>query len=107
MLNSNPDALIIFVRPIGLTNNNPDFSFCINSVNIQFNNHAGLCTNTTQADLWRTSVENGIHQSWEEFSGNMMGYSKPFKTVSQAFPNLDGSLANIAAGGAGAVQYAQ
>ena len=61
----------------------------------------------TQADLWRTSVENGIYQSWEEFSGNMMGYSKPFKTVSQAFPNLDGSLANIAAGGAGAVQYAQ
>ena len=49
MLNSIPDAFIIFARPIGLSNNNPDFSFCINSVNIQFNNHAGLCTNMTQA----------------------------------------------------------
>ena len=79
---------------------------------------------TTQ-DLWRCTVENGVYQSWEEFSGSMSGYSKPFRTPAQSFSplsntatlnllstnigvaNPDGTLANIGTGGAGAIEYAK
>jgi hypothetical protein len=96
-LNSIPDALVLFLRPkvnsdkTPISGKTPDWFFCIDAVNIQFNNHAGLCANMTAQDLWRCTVENGVHQSWEEYSGLMSGYSKPFKTPSQALVPLSNS----------------
>ena len=107
MLNSIPDALIIFVRPISLTNNDPDFFFCIDNVNIQFNNHSGLCATMQQQDLWRTSVENGIYMSWEEFSGSMMGLSKPIKTAFQPMNGIDVNLAGLPMATAPSIEYAK
>ena len=76
-LNSIPDALIIYLRPkvntdkTPISGKTPDWFFCVDNINIQFNNHAGLCTNMTTQDLWRCTVENGVYQSWEEFSGSI------------------------------------
>ena len=78
-----PDSLIIYVRRKDLTNKDSDSFACIRSVQIQFDNVAGILVNATQEDLWRMSVENGLNMSWDEFRGSMTGKVKPFRTVEE------------------------
>jgi len=70
-LNSVPDKLIICVRKVlgSQTNFDSDSFLPITSININFNNKAGLLSGATQWDLWRMSVESGSNQTWAEFSG--------------------------------------
>ena len=73
-----PDKLIIFVRP-QLSTQTPQCSnafLVINSINLQFNNSAGLLSSFSQYDLWRISVKNGSNQSWGDFCGWQMAYNQ-------------------------------
>jgi len=70
-LNSVPDKMIVVARKV-LANQKPsdaDSFLPIKSINISFNNKAGLLSGATQWDLWRMSVESDINQTWSEFSG--------------------------------------
>jgi hypothetical protein len=92
-LSNIPDMLIIFIRKKNPENRDADYFACIDNISIQFDNVAGILVNAQQEDLWRMSVENGLHMSWEEFSGGINGVAKPFTTASQASifksPNAD------------------
>ena len=46
-----------------------DAFLTITGISINWNNSSGLLSSATQQDLWRMSVENGINQTWAEFSG--------------------------------------
>ena len=96
-----PDSLIIYVKRKDLTNRDSDHFACIKSIQIQFDTVAGMMVNATQEDLWRMSVENGVHLTWDEFRGATVGKIKPFKTLIQRedigadlplFPKTDGAL---------------
>jgi len=66
-----PDKLVICVRkPMSAqVCQDTDSWFVINSISLQFNNVAGLCSGWTQQQLWQSSREAGSNQSWLEFSG--------------------------------------
>ena len=46
-----------------------DSFLTINSINISWDNNAGVCSSYSQSELWRMSVEAGSNQSWDEFRG--------------------------------------
>lgn len=70
-LNQIPDKLICFVRKrFGDQSFSDTDSFLpINSVSIQFNNAAGLLSNTSQVELYKMASKAGINQNYLEFSG--------------------------------------
>ena len=70
-----PDKLMITVgRPTGSRRGDEaDSWLTINSVNIQFNNTAGILSSASTESLWRMSVEAGSNQNWLEYSGKAQG----------------------------------
>lgn len=70
-LNQIPDKLICFVRRRfgDQTFGDTDSFLPINSVSIQFNNAAGLLSNTSQVELYKMASKAGINQNYLEFSG--------------------------------------
>ena len=70
-LGSVPDKLIIYCRKLvsNQTCNDTDSFLTINSVNINWNNTAGLLSSYSQNQLFLMSVKNGYNGSWEEWSG--------------------------------------
>ena len=74
-----PDKLYITVGlPISASPTGRDYTcadawMTITGVSINWNNTSGLLSSATQQDLWRMSVENGVNQSWLEFSGKANG----------------------------------
>ena len=71
-LNQIPDKFLICVRlPMANQSYKTTSSFlAIQGVSINLNNQSGLLSSATQQDLWRMSVRNGSHQTFQEFSGS-------------------------------------
>ncbi len=87
-LNQIPDKLIIGLRKslASQTANDPDCWFPITSVNLQFNNQAGLLSSATPSDLFRMSCDAGYNGSYYEWSGQASQSNK----TSGSLINTDG-----------------
>jgi len=107
-----PDLLLIAARkPISSQTVKDSASFYpITGTSINFNNQSGLLSNASQKDLYKTSVRNGLQQSWLEFSGfasafdntSASGLPKKISTVGGILaisPAMDLSLATTLANG--------
>lgn len=70
-LNQIPDKLyIVCTRQMdNRLVSDADAFLTITGISINWNNSSGLLSSATQQDLWRMTVENGINQTWAEFSG--------------------------------------
>jgi hypothetical protein len=66
-----PDLILIAARkPISSQTAKDSASFYpIEGVSVNFNNQSGLLSNATKHDLYKTSIRNGVQQSWLEWSG--------------------------------------
>jgi hypothetical protein len=49
-----------------------DYFLPINKVNVNFNTRSGLLSGSTKQQLYKFSVENGLNQSWTEWSGSAL-----------------------------------
>lgn len=74
-LNQVPDKLIMFARRKNLTVAKSDSFLPITSIALNWNNASGLLATASQQKLWLMSVENGIQQSWLEWSGQAHNYN--------------------------------
>ena len=74
-LNMIPDKLIIYCKRRDMTTSYADAFLTITGININFNNNAGLLSSMTQHQLYKASVNSGLHMSWQEFSGLTMSVS--------------------------------
>lgn len=72
-LNVIPDMLVVFVKPSVKTPYTSDWFLTIESISINFNNQSGLLSTASKAELFRTSVKNGLQANWLEFSGSAVG----------------------------------
>jgi hypothetical protein len=91
-LQSIPKRMYIFARRrnadlyngVGAANLTDTF-FEINSININWNNNAGLLSSASQQDLYRMSVSNGCNMSWEQWSGGpvnrILGTNEQFGAI--------------------------
>lgn len=78
-LSTIPDRLIIFANSKQVqnkSNSDTDSWLPIKSVQLQFNNKAGLLSTMTQQDLYYMSVSNGYSGSWNDWSGKSLKGSK-------------------------------
>lgn len=73
-LNQVPDKLILLARRKNLKLNNPDSFLPIKQVSINWNNSSGILATATQQKLWLMSVENGVNQSFLEWTGQAKTY---------------------------------
>lgn len=90
-LNSVPDMLFIYVRPVGKTVYEPDVFAVINSVSINFNNNSGLLSSADSFELYKMSKKNGLVSTYDEWRGRgnivksqLGGGNAPFATASPA-----------------------
>jgi len=69
-LNQIPDKLLIYVRKL-LANNttDPDVALPIGKISINFNNNSGILASANPVQLWQMSRDNGLNNSWVEYSG--------------------------------------
>ena len=76
-LNQIPDLILIALRkPVAnQTGLDPTTFFPITSVSVNFNNASGLLSSATQHQLYEMSRDNGVQQSWLEWSGRVNSYS--------------------------------
>ena len=90
-----PDSIMVCVRRItgNRTGAYPDTWLPIQSVNINFNNVAGILSNCSQYGLWKLTKNNGLDVSWNNFKGYAVE-SPTITTVSAAA----GSVATYAVG---------
>lgn len=74
-LNQIPDRFLIGVRATAQFYKKPkgcqfsQFFMPITKFNCIWNNNAGLFASASQRQLWKLSVDNGLRQSWTEWSG--------------------------------------
>lgn len=82
-LNQIPDLFIIALRkPLNTqTITDPNIFLPIRNISINFNNASGLLSSATQNQLWEMSRDNGVQQSWLEWSGRANSYSSTLDTV--------------------------
>lgn len=75
-LNQIPDLFIIALRkPLNTqTILDANIFLPIKSISINFNNASGLLSSATQQQLWEMSRDNGVQQSWFEWSGRANSY---------------------------------
>ena len=75
-LNQIPDIFIIALRkPLNTqTITDPNIFYPIKNISINFNNASGLLSSATQQQLWEMSRDNGVQQSWLEWSGRANSY---------------------------------
>jgi len=69
-----PDKLYITIRPQPVAQHSKysnNLAFPIESLNIKFNNVAGLLSDMSMQDLYTMSRRNGCQQTWSEFSGQI------------------------------------
>tara|TARA_R110000824_G_scaffold195050_2_gene377705 strand:- start:2297 stop:4171 length:1875 start_codon:yes stop_codon:yes gene_type:complete len=70
-LPSIPDMLMIYCRPAQYNlQNEANWYLPINNISINFDNFAGLLSSHTQEQLYGMSVENGVKQDWQDWSGS-------------------------------------
>lgn len=82
-LNQIPDLFLIALRkPMNTqTIYDPTLFLPINSISINFNNSSGLLSSATQYQLWEMSRDNGVQQSWFEWSGRANSYFTTLDTT--------------------------
>lgn len=82
-LNQIPDLFLIALRkPMNTqTIYDPTLFLPINSISINFNNSSGLLSSATQYQLWEMSRDNGVQQSWFEWSGRANSYFSTLDTT--------------------------
>jgi hypothetical protein len=68
-LNRIPDLLVMAVRPQTYLGTEADWFFGIQRCRINFDNVAGLLSTATQAQLYQSSVHNGLEMTFPEFQG--------------------------------------
>jgi len=75
-LNQIPDLFIIALRkPLNTqTIYDPNLFYPIRNISINFNNASGLLSSASQQQLWEMSRDNGVQQSWFEWSGRANSY---------------------------------
>ena len=64
-----PDFLIVSVKPTSYLQNEGDFYLTPENVTINWDNFSGLLSSYSQQQLYQMAVENGLNQSWPEWSG--------------------------------------
>jgi hypothetical protein len=76
-LNQIPDLILVALRkPVAnQTGLDPALFFPITSVSVNFNNASGLLSSATQHQLYEMSRDNGVQQSWLEWSGRVNSYT--------------------------------
>ena len=76
-LNQIPDLILIALRkPVAnQTGLDPTLFFPITGVSVNFNNASGLLSSATQQQLYEMSRDNGVQQSWLEWSGRVNSYT--------------------------------
>lgn len=76
-LNQIPDLILVALRkPLAnQTTLDPTIFFPITSVSVNFNNASGLLSSATQQQLYEMSRDNGVQQSWLEWSGRVNSYN--------------------------------
>lgn len=92
-LNQIPDLFIIALRkPLNTqTMTDPNFFYPIRNISINFNNASGLLSSASQQQLWEMSRDNGVQQSWFEWSGRANSYYSTLDTTAIA----DGDVASL------------
>lgn len=107
-----PDLILIAARkPISSQTCKDSASFLpIENISVNFNNQSSLLSNASKYDLYRTSVRNGVEQSYLEWSGTASSFDntavdgKPVEiptigSVLALNPALDLSLSSTLANG--------
>ena len=99
-LNQIPDLILVALRkPVAnQTGLDPTIFFPITSVSVNFNNASGLLSSATQHQLYEMSRDNGVQQSWLEWSGRVNSYSSAndvLATVNPLFRLSAGSILAI------------
>jgi len=82
-LNQIPDLFLIALRkPLNTqTFTDPNLFLPIRNVSINFNNASGLLSSASQTQLWEMSYNNGVQQSWLEWSGRANSYVSTLDTT--------------------------
>lgn len=82
-LNQIPDLFIMALRkPLNTqTITDPNLFLPIKNISINFNNASGLLSSATQQQLWEMSRDNGVQQSWLEWSGRANSYYSTLDTT--------------------------
>lgn len=82
-LNQIPDLFLIALRkPLNTqTITDPNLFLPIKSISINFNNASGLLSSATQQQLYEMSRDNGVQQSWLEWSGRANSYFSTLDTA--------------------------
>jgi len=82
-LNQIPDLFVIALRkPLAnQTILDANIFLPIKNISINFNNASGLLSSATQHQLWEMSRDNGVHQSWLEWSGRANSYFTTLDTA--------------------------
>lgn len=68
-LNQIPDYVYVWLRDASADANTANRFAPITSIKINFNNNDGLLSSAQTLDLYHYSVECGLNQNWQEFSG--------------------------------------
>lgn len=67
-----PDLLVIYAKPASYADaKQGDWYLPIQSVSLQWDNFAGLLSTATQQQLYEMSVENGLSQDYQQWSGRL------------------------------------
>lgn len=76
-LNQIPDLILVALRkPVANQSGlDPTTFFPITGVSVNFNNASGLLSSATQHQLYEMSRDNGVQQSWLEWSGRVNSYT--------------------------------
>ena len=66
-----PDLLMIYCRPANYTlQNEANWYLGIENISINFDNFAGLLSSHSQQQLYNMSVQNGVNQDWQSWTGS-------------------------------------
>lgn len=89
-LNQIPDLILVALRkPVAnQTGLDPTTFFPITSVSVNFNNASGLLSSATQHQLYEMSRDNGVQQSWLEWSGRVNSYTSANDAPAMDINNL-------------------
>ena len=82
-----PDLFLIYVRlpQAKMTCSLTNAYFTIESINVYYNNKAGILSNANSVDLYRLSVKNGLKMSWMDWNGNAArSYSAALDSLAHA-----------------------
>jgi hypothetical protein len=76
-LNQIPDLILVALRkPVANQSGlDPSTFYPITGVSVNFNNASGLLSSATQHQLYEMSRDNGVQQSWLEWSGKVNSYT--------------------------------